>query len=182
VEQRIVELAQHGDQAAFASIALRITPRLFTVANRILRDRQAAEDATQQALLQMWRKLPKLTDAARLDAWAYRIVVNACYAAMRRSHRAAADLRLMDTDAVAGDASLSIGQRDMLERAFSRLSAQQRAVLVLQYSLDLDHSAIADLLGIPIGTVKSRASSARQAMRAGLEADERLPGLGRWPA
>ncbi len=61
----------------------------------------------------------------------------------------------------------------MLERAFDRLPPEQRAVLVLQYYLDLDQSEIAEVLDVPVGTVKSRASSARNAMRAALEADAR---------
>ena len=69
----------------------------------------------------------------------------------------------------------------MLERAFDRLPAEQRAVLVLQYYMDLGHPQIAEMLGVPLGTVKSRASSGRQALRAALEADARSS-AGRWSA
>lgn len=177
-----MELAQRGDRTAFSEIALRVTPRLFAVAHRILRDFQGAEDATQQALVQIWRKLPKLADPDRFDAWAYRVLVNVCYAESRRGRRGGPELHLLDVDASTDDAALSVSQRDMLDRGFARLSAEQRAVLVLQYYLDLDHAGIADLLGIPLGTVKSRASAARQAMRAALEADERGREIGRWTA
>jgi RNA polymerase sigma-70 factor (ECF subfamily) len=176
-----VELAQRGDQKAFAEIAFVVSPRLFPVAQRILRDYHRAEDATQQTLVQIWRKLPKLSDPDKFDGWAYRILVNTCYAEARKSRRHPDDLRLLETDRATADESLSIADRDMLERAFDRMPAEQRAVLVLQYYLDLGHPRIAEMLGIPLGTVKSRASSGRQALRAALEADARS-GAGRWSA
>jgi len=181
VERRLVELAQRGDEGAFSEIAFAISPRLFTVAQRILRDYHRAEDATQQALVQIWRKLPKLADPDKFEGWAYRILVNTCYAEARRGRRSPDGLTLLETDAAASDSQLSVADRDMLERAFDRLPPEQRAVLVLQYYLDLGHPQIADMLGVPLGTVKSRASSGRQALRAALEADSRA-GVGRWSA
>lgn len=181
MERRLVELAQRGDQGAFSEIAFTLSPRLFPVAQRILRDYQRAEDATQQTLVQIWRKLPKLSDPDKFDGWAYRILVNACYAEARRNRRHPDDLRLLETDRATADHALDVADRDMLERAFDRLPAEQRAVLVLQYYLDLGHPQIADILGVPLGTVKSRASSGRQALRAALEADSR-GGVGRWTA
>jgi RNA polymerase sigma-70 factor (ECF subfamily) len=181
VERRLVELAQRGDQGAFSEIAFAINPRLFTVAHRILRDYHRAEDATQQALVQIWRKLPKLSDPDKFDGWAYRILVNICYAEARKGKRNPEGLHLLETDAAASDSQLSVADRDMLERAFDRLPPEQRAVLVLQYYLDLGHPQIAEMLGVPLGTVKSRASSGRLALRAALEADARH-GVGRWTA
>jgi RNA polymerase sigma-70 factor (ECF subfamily) len=154
---------------------------LFPVAQRILRDYHRAEDATQQTLVQIWRKLPKLADPDKFEGWSYRILVNTCYAEARKSRRHPDDLRLLDTDRASADSALSVADRDMLERAFERLSAEQRAVLVLQYYLDLGHPQIAEILGVPLGTVKSRSSAARQALRAALEADARA-GEGRWSA
>jgi RNA polymerase sigma-70 factor (ECF subfamily) len=181
VERRLVELAQRGDEGAFSQIAFQISPRLFAIAQRILRDFHRAEDATQQALVQIWRKLPKLADPDKFDAWSYRILINACYAEARRGRRNPDGLHLLEADAASGDSQLSVADRDMLERAFDRLPAEQRAVLVLQYYLDLGHPQIAEMLGIPLGTVKSRASAGRGALRAALEADAR-PAAGRWTA
>jgi RNA polymerase sigma-70 factor (ECF subfamily) len=174
-----VELAQHGDREAFSQIAYQLSPRLFPVAQRILRDYHRAEDATQQTLIQVWRKLPRLSDPDRFDGWAYRILLNACYAEARKSRRHPDDLRLLETDSAIGDSALNVADRDALERAFDRLSGEQRAVLVLQYYLDMSHPQIADMLGVPLGTVKSRASAGRQALRAALEADARVSVAGR---
>ena len=132
--------------------------------------------------LAVWRKLPGLADPDRFDGWAYRILVNGCYAEGRRRQQRAPELQLLDGDIVTEDGVLSISDRDMLQRAFERVPPQQRAVLVLQYYLELDQQAIADVLGVPLGTVKSRAASGRQALRAALEADARPAGLGRWTA
>ena len=80
----LVTRAQHGDEEAFASLAVAAGDRLHAVAHRILRDIDLAEDATQQALLAIWRDLPQLRDPARFDAWSYRLLVRACYAEGRR--------------------------------------------------------------------------------------------------
>lgn len=181
MERRLVELAQRGDQGAFGEIAVAITPRLFAVAHRILRDFHRAEDTTQLAIVTIWRQLPTLSDPDRFDAWAYRVVVNACYQEVRKGRRAPQTIDMLAIDAAAGNSQGSVADRDMLERAFGRLPADQRAVVVLQYYLDLGHAEIADVLGIPLGTVKSRASSARSTLRAALEADAR-PSVEAWTA
>lgn len=167
-----MERAQGGDQSAFAELARAISPTLFAVAHRILRDFHAAEDATQQAIVLIWRDLPKLSDPDRFRAWAYRVLVHACYAEARRRRRDASTT-IAVADPAPDDLQASVADRDLLRRAFDRLSTEQRTVLVLQYYLDVGHAEIAELLGIPQGTVKSRASSARNALRAALEADAR---------
>ena len=177
MERRLVEAAQRGDQEAFSEIAFLISPRLFAIAQRILRDFHGAEDAMQQALVQIWRKLPGLADPERFEAWAYRVLVNACYGQARRERRTPTLVAVDADDAVAVDDVAGIAERDMLDRAFRRMPPEQRAVLVLTYYLGLGHGEIAEVLGIPLGTVKSRASNGRQAMRAVLEADLR-EGLG----
>ena len=75
----LVVQAQRGDEGAFASLAVVVGNRLHPIAHRILRDADLADDATQQALLAIWRDLPQLRDPARFDGWAYRLLVRACY-------------------------------------------------------------------------------------------------------
>ena len=172
MERQLVIRAQKGDPDAFDQIAFDIVDRLYAIAYRILRNGPSAEDATQQALVSIWRQLPGLRDPDRFDAWAYRLLVNASYAEHRRRRRDAPPGSLTD-GAADDDPYLSVHDRDQLERGFQRLSAEQRAVLVLQHYLDLSHGEMADLLGIPIGTVRSRLHGARGALRAALEADAR---------
>jgi RNA polymerase sigma factor (sigma-70 family) len=84
VDPRLVTLAQQGDEGAFSEIAHALSGRLYAIASRILRDHDGADDATQQAIVRIWRDLPSLRDPARFEAWAYRILVNSCYAEARR--------------------------------------------------------------------------------------------------
>jgi len=80
VERELVIRAQRGDQDAFDLLVSRIVDRLYSIAYRILRNGPSAEDATQQALVDVWRHLPSLRDPDRFDAWAYRLLVHAAYA------------------------------------------------------------------------------------------------------
>jgi RNA polymerase sigma-70 factor (ECF subfamily) len=169
----LVIQAQGGDEGAFASLAVAAGDRLHAVAFRILRDTALAEDATQQALLTIWRDLPQLRDPARFDAWSYWLLVRACYAEARRIRNYSPGLRLVETDEPMDDASVLIADRDQLERAFRRLSIDHRAVVVLHHYLDLPLDQVAESLGVPIGTVRSRLHRAIQGLRAALDADAR---------
>ena len=170
----LVIRAQHGDEEAFASLAVAAGDRLHAVAHRILRDIELAEDATQQALLTIWRDLPTLRDPARFDAWSYRLLVRACYAEGRRTKVWAPNLRLMPVDEPAEAVGLSaVVDRDQLERGFRRLSIDHRAVVVLHHYVDLPLDQVAEVLGVPIGTVRSRLFHAMRGLRAALEADAR---------
>jgi RNA polymerase sigma-70 factor (ECF subfamily) len=181
VDRSLVERAQHGDREAYARLALNESDRLFAVALRILRDHDRARDALQTALLQVWRDLPALRDPDRFEAWTYRIIANACHAELRRRRRQPPAAGLFADDAPTGDDQFAVLHRDELERAFARLSADQRTVLVLMYYRDLSISDIAMALAISPGTVKSRLYAAREGMRAAIEADRRpIPQEGRF--
>jgi RNA polymerase sigma-70 factor (ECF subfamily) len=170
----LVVRAQHGDEEAFASLAVAVGGRLHAVSHRILRDIDLAEDATQQALLDIWRDLPQLRDPARFDAWSYRLLVRACYAEGRRTRQWTPNLRLLPADEPMGtDALSSVVDRDQLERGFRRLSIDHRAVVVLHHYLELPLEMVADVLGVPIGTVRSRLHHAMRGLRAALDADAR---------
>ena len=175
MDTSLVIRAQHGDEEAFASLAVATGDRLHAVAHRILRDIDLAEDATQQALLNIWRDLPKLRDPARFDAWSYRLLVRACYAGARQTRHWTPSMRLLPSHepTQADDVSSAVADRDQLERGFRRLSVDHRAVVVLHHYLDMPLDEIADTLGIPIGTVRSRLHHAMRGLRAALDADAR---------
>ena len=170
----LVMRAQRGDEEAFASLAVAASGRLHALAHRILRETDLAEDATQQALLTIWRDLPQLRDPARFDAWSYRLLVRACYAEGRRTRKWAPNLRLLPADGPqSADALSSVVDRDQLERGFRRLSIDHRAVVVLHHYLDMPLEAVAETLGVPLGTVRSRLLHAMRGLRAALDADAR---------
>ncbi|HEY6058875.1 MAG TPA: sigma-70 family RNA polymerase sigma factor [Candidatus Limnocylindrales bacterium] len=174
MDTALVVRAQHGDEEAFASLAFAIGDRLHAVAHRILRDTDLAEDATQQALLAIWRNLPQLRDPARFDAWSYRLLVHACYAEGRRTRTWSPNLRALPSPEPASAGGLSsVVDRDQLERGFRRLSIDHRAVVVLHHYLDLTLDEVAEALGVPVGTVRSRLHHAMRGLRAALDADAR---------
>ena len=170
----LVILAQKGDKGAFTALAAARVDRFIAVSNRILRDLALAEDATQQALLSIWRDLPQLRDPARFDAWSYRLLVRACYAEAGRTRRAGPNIHLLPTDEpMAADRLSAVVDRDQLERGFRRLSIDHRAVVVLHHYLDMPLDEVADVLGVPAGTVRSRLHHAMRGLRAALDADAR---------
>jgi RNA polymerase sigma-70 factor, ECF subfamily len=176
MDQILVDRAKKGDKEAFASLVLAMGDRLYSVAYGILRDATRAEDAVQQAFLNAWREIPRLRDASRLEAWLFRLVVNACYTELRHTRRWQPGLRLVtdhDTGPATDDAQLSVARRDELERAFRHLSVEHRAVLVMHHYLGLSAAEIGESLRLSPGTVRSRLHYARQHMRAVIEADSR---------
>jgi RNA polymerase sigma-70 factor (ECF subfamily) len=176
VERQLVERAQAGDQQAFEGLVRLSANRLFAIAYRILRDHHLAEDALQQTLVTIWDELPRLRDPDRFEAWTYRLIVRTSTSQARRERRGGPIVRLLPDDADvsrAPDEIASVADRDQIERGFRRLSADQRAILVLQHYVGLPLSEIADVLGIPVGTAGSRLHYATRALRAALDADTR---------
>jgi RNA polymerase sigma-70 factor (ECF subfamily) len=181
MDRDLVEQAQRGDREAFALLARTHADSLFAVAQRILRDVDRAEDATQQTLVIAWRQLRRLRDPDRFVAWLHRILVNACYAELARTRRWSANVRVLSpADHVPAD-EISVADRDQLERGFRRLPSDQRAILVLHHYVGLAPSEIAEVMGIPAGTARSRLHYAHRAMRAALEADERVAAVAGGP-
>lgn len=171
MDRDLVDRARRGDQEAFEGLVRQTSDMLYGVARRILRDPGLAEDALQNALVTIWRKLPGLHDVDRFDAWAYRIVVNACYAEAPRARRWADTVRILPTDRPdETDPISSISDRSELEAAFRRLPLDQRAVFVLHHHVGLPLVAVAEVLGIPDGTARSRLHYATRALRAAFEA------------
>jgi RNA polymerase sigma-70 factor (ECF subfamily) len=168
MDRGLVLRAKAGDREAFGVLARSVSDRLYAVAQRILRDGDMAEDALQETLVTVWRQLPNLRDPERFDGWCLRIVVHSCYAQLRKARRLTNVLRLLPTDATVPDTSLSVAVQDALEGAFRRLSVEHRAVFVLHHYLGLSLVEIADRLGIPAGTARSRLHAATRLLRAGL--------------
>lgn len=175
-EQDLVRRASGGDQDAFTRLAAGAVDRLYAIAYRILRDPDRAQDATQQALFGAWRDLPTLRDHERFEAWLYRLVVHACYTEARAHRRHVARIRVVPIDPpTAPDSAISVADRDELEHAFRTLTPEQRAVVVLHHYLGYPLTEIAETLGIPSGTARSRLHYATRQLRAALEAGRRQP-------
>jgi RNA polymerase sigma-70 factor (ECF subfamily) len=175
VDRDLVEQSRRGDREAFGILARSHGDVLLAVAYRILRDLGRAEDAVQQTLVIAWRELPRLRDPDRFEAWLRRLLAHACYAEARRRRLWSVNIRSLPVDGPAGaDSTAFVADRDEIDRGFRRLPPEQRAILVLHHYLGLTPAEIAESLGIPAGTARSRLHYAHRAMRAALEADARL--------
>jgi RNA polymerase sigma-70 factor (ECF subfamily) len=176
MDQDLVVGAQHGDEQAFERLTAADHPRLFRVAYGILRDRQLAEDATQEAFIDIWRTIRRLRDPAKFEAWSYRLLVRRCYAEAKRRDSKAFDETITSHDERnAPDDFAAVIDRDQLDRGFRRISLEHRTVIVLRCLLDLPMDEVAETLGVSPGTVGSRLSRALASLRAAIEADARPP-------
>jgi RNA polymerase sigma-70 factor (ECF subfamily) len=172
VDRVLVEQAQRGDREAFTVLVHQVSDALYSVAQRVLRDPELAEDALQNALVLAWRRLPKLRDPERFEAWIHRILINACYDESRRARPWVATIRVLPADGPSTpDGTAVIDDRDELERAFRRLSVEQRAVFVLHHYRGLPLVEVAEILGIPAGTARSRLHYALAELRIALVGD-----------
>jgi RNA polymerase sigma-70 factor (ECF subfamily) len=165
----LVIRARQGDRDAYEMLARQIAPRLHVVAGGILRDRDAADDVVQQALVDIWRDLRSLRDPASFQAWAYRIVVRHCRAEARRTRRSRVHvLDVSDSLVAQSDAIGAVAERDALDQAFRQLSTEQRTVVVLHYLVGLPLQEIADIVDVPYGTIGSRIHTAKGRLRIAL--------------
>jgi RNA polymerase sigma-70 factor, ECF subfamily len=176
VDRDLVERARKGDREAFAVLVHQVSDSLYAIAYRILRDTGLAEDVLQNALVLAWRRLPKLRDLDRFEAWIHRILVHACYDESQRTRSWRGSVTVFPIE-LAGttDETSQVADRDELERAFRWLTIEQRAVFVLHHYLGLPLAEVAELLGIPAGTARSRLHYATRSLRTAIEAAAAIP-------
>ena len=175
MDRALVERAREGDHDAFSSIVADSIGRLNAIARLILHDRDLAEDAVQDAFVDAWRSLPGLRDPDRFDVWLTRVLVRTCRDARRRtSRRWTVEFPLLaDIGPRVPDPQTAVAASDAIERGLRALTIDQRTVLVLSFYLDLPIVEAASILGIPVGTMKSRINRAIAALRATVDADDR---------
>jgi RNA polymerase sigma-70 factor (ECF subfamily) len=169
----LIERARNGDREAFGALAASSIDRLYAIAVRVVRDRDRAEDAVQSALLRAWRDLPSLRDPARFDAWLHRLLLRSCYDEARKQRAFAASVKVVSVEPGEADDTGRFADRDQLDRAFRRLPIEQRAVIVLHHYQGMPLTEVAEMLGIPVGTARSRLHYALRTLRAAVEADDR---------
>lgn len=193
----LVERARGGDRAALGELLTGHEGMLFAVCLRTLGDREAARDITQDALVKSIQSLDSFDGRSRFSTWLTRIAINACLSHLRKQRlRKHASLDApagrgsgggAGGDGGAGSSGQSIiqtlrgrepepGSRiesdetlECLDRAMARIDPEQRVLLSLRDVRGLDYARIADALGVPVGTVKSRLFRARAALREAME-------------
>jgi RNA polymerase sigma-70 factor (ECF subfamily) len=170
----LVERAGRGDHDAFALLVTAASARLDAAARLILRDRELARDAVQNALVRAWRDLPGLRDPERFDAWLHRLLVNACLDEARRRRRRPVEVDLEPYDGpIPADEARRLADRDLVESALARLDPEHRALVVLHYYLGYPLPEAASSLGISLPAAKSRLHRAVLALRRTLAPDLR---------
>ena len=168
-----IERATAADarDAAFEALVAAELDGAYRLAGVILGDRWQAEDATHDAVVQAWLRFGSLREQDRFGAWFGRILVNICRDRLREKARRPIAVRAV-ADAPTDDRTTAVEDRLLLDDAFAALSPDHRVALVLRYYADLPVEAIAELVGVPAGTVKSRIHVAVERMRDALGADE----------
>ena len=168
---RLIHAAADGDDAAFEAIIAGRLARTFRIALAILGSEADARDATQDAWLQAWRQLATLKDPERFDPWLDRIVVNACRMTIRRKRVRQIPMPSDFDRPDKPQGADGFAERDALERVFDRLTVEHRTVLVLHHVEGRSVAEIAEVLAVPVGTVKSRLHAARSQLGRMLEAE-----------
>jgi RNA polymerase sigma-70 factor (ECF subfamily) len=148
-----------GDRDAFEELMAAHEDRVFGICLRMLRDRDAALDAVQETFLTVFRKADRYREQAAFSTWLYRVAVNTCHDQLRKAKRRRADALpdgIDPADPRGGDAMSAVEVRPDIETALQGLTAEFRAAVIL---VDLEGLALetaAELLQVPVGTVKSR--------------------------
>ena len=159
--------ARTGDGAALEALLRRHVDRIHGVCRRMTGNDADADDATQEALIAVVRGIDRFDGRASFATWAYRVATNACLDELRRRRRRpvlagseVADV-LSSHQAGSPDAAERVAARIDLDAALSQLVPEQRAAVVLRDLCQLDYAEIAEILGIPPGTVRSRIARGR---------------------
>ena len=178
-EIELILAARKGDVDAFNSLVLAYQLRIYNLAARILGDTDAAEDITQNTFLTAFLNLPRFRNGS-FRSWLYRIATNACYDEFRRHKRNPtisiddeddADERLLPqydftVPSILPEKEYERRELDQaIQLALNRLDADQRTVVVLADLQEFDYQQVSQILGVPIGTVKSRLARARVQLR-----------------
>jgi RNA polymerase sigma-70 factor (ECF subfamily) len=162
----LVRGAQQGDASALDALLRRHHDRVFAVCRRLAGNEADALDATQEALIAIARGIGRFDGRAAFSTWAYRVATNACLDELRRRKRRPAPGRTEDLGQGEGGAVTAIAidvlpERLAIDEALAALPPEFRAPVVLRDLCDLDYAEIADALGIPPGTVRSRIARGR---------------------
>lgn len=159
-ESELVAKVRDGDHAAVRILIDRHRLRLIRVAQNLLRDRMEAEDVSQDSFLKAFRELHRLRDDKAFSGFIYKICVRLCMDRLRSKRAEVADFEIIDTSQ-----GSTVENRVLVERLLGQLNYELRTTLVLREMEELSYEEVAQVMGVPIGTVRSRLHSAREKFR-----------------
>lgn len=169
-ERALIERCRSGtDDAAFAELVDRYKDLVYGMVGRLIPDRARVDDVAQDVFLKVYRGLPYFRGDARLSTWIYRIVSNECAQVRSRPRREVPLDRGPDRPPIdPGAADMAFADlelRDRLEAAMAQLSEHERFLIAAHYLQGVQYEALAETLGIPLGTVKTHLHRAKRRLR-----------------
>jgi RNA polymerase sigma-70 factor, ECF subfamily len=173
-EAQLVKASQYGDQDAFAFLVQRHQRRVFNMVLRMLQDYEEASEITQEAFLAAWLGLPSFRGEARFATWLYRIAYNCCLRQVERRKRERALQAVMQAEKILegmneekqAEDSIELRDRQAIVREqLEKLPTKYRVVLILRHLQEMTYEEMADILTMPIGTIKTHLFRARNLLK-----------------
>jgi RNA polymerase sigma-70 factor (ECF subfamily) len=161
-DDELIRRARAGDTSAFGELVTRYQRPIYTMALRMLGNPQDAQDAAQMTFVRAYRGLSGFDEDRRFFSWLYRIGVNECLNARRTRRPEEALNRAIPASGSPFESAAASERTAHLQAALQELSPEYRAVIVLRHFSDLSYDEMADALGVPVTTIKSRLYAARQ--------------------
>jgi RNA polymerase sigma-70 factor (ECF subfamily) len=161
----LVSAAQSGDMRSFEALVREYTPAVYGHALRFFGDPAAAEDVVQEVFVNVYRSLASFDGRSTFSTWLFRVTRNACLDMFRAGRKQAAPLDPLDIpDVSVRDFSDGVAMTTDLERALQAVAPEERDAFNAVALFGLTYAQAADVLGAPVGTVKSRVFRARKAL------------------
>lgn len=178
VEQHLIQQAQKGDQEAFAGLVTEHQRYVYHLALRVLKNEEEALDLAQETFVRAWTALPNFRGQSQFRTWLYRIVTNLCYNRLpnlRRSLNERGDdviAEIPETEIAFDNPAHGFESRELrfyLHKAIDDLDENYRLLISLRYQNELSYEEIANMLNLPLGTVKTGLFRAKEQLRRALE-------------
>lgn len=171
-DENLVTMSQSGDNEAFAQLVRKYSPDAYRTAFMVLSDHNEVEDVVQESFLTCYRKIKSFRMESSFKTWLYRIVVSRCYDSLRKLNRESSVMNKMSLNLNHGNSDINgIESRMDLREVILGLKPEHRLVLTLYYGMDFGVQKVADIMGVPAGTVKSRLNTARSLIKNRMTAD-----------
>ena len=178
-ERQLIARAQKGDTAAFEVLVHTHAQYVYNLALRVVRNPTEAEDLSQEAFLRAWKSLPNFRQEAQFSTWLYRIVTNLCFNRLPRLKQELQDITLEEDALDLPDhrqnveaGLLSKEMKAHLHKTIDNLPESYRLLITLRHLQNMSYTDIAQITGMPLGTVKTGIFRARALLRDAFQAYE----------
>ncbi|MFN7606306.1 MAG: sigma-70 family RNA polymerase sigma factor [Hyphomonadaceae bacterium] len=172
----LIAKAGRGDRAAAAALVKAVSPKLWRLSWRLLRDATEAEDVTQEALIRLWKVLPTWqTGRAKVETWLHQVTTNLCFDRLRKAGRFVDEDQApepLDPGPMPDTRLHQTALRDCVDTALASLPDRQRAAIILTHFEELAAKDVGEVLGISVDAVESLLARGRRALRLALAPDK----------